>query len=234
MSAGLPAGPSANPAGLAVCFNVPFLEPSTGVFATELWIFNTSSPAGAWVGVQSADIRLQLSFPAADVQLIGIAPDQATPTQQVKVLRYAGQFKQSIRDAHLPVADLHTLLNPSIQLSATNPAGLRLDLPVSAEQPATFVNGVFSTSGAAADQAVDPPTAPRPGSAAAVAAILANIGPAKIPGLTFGIFPLGLIITLFWTGAFIAIVGSGSVYRAKFRSHYRQRVRRQLWNHGSA
>ena len=61
---------SNSPAGISVCYNLPFLDRSTGVFQAELRMYNISTPVDEWQGVVAADIALELSYVAATAQLI--------------------------------------------------------------------------------------------------------------------------------------------------------------------
>lgn len=61
-------GQASNPSGVAVCYNLPFLDNSTGVFQAELRMYNISAPIDPWVGVTSADISMTLSYLGATVQ----------------------------------------------------------------------------------------------------------------------------------------------------------------------
>ena len=61
-------GQASNPSGLAVCYNLPFVDNTTGVFQAELRMYNVSAPVDPWVGVTTADIGLTLSYLGATVQ----------------------------------------------------------------------------------------------------------------------------------------------------------------------
>lgn len=61
-------GQASNPSGIAVCYNVPFLDNKTGVFQAELRMYNVSAPINPWVGVTAADVSMTLSYLGATVQ----------------------------------------------------------------------------------------------------------------------------------------------------------------------
>lgn len=61
-------GQASNPSGIAVCYNVPFLDNRTGVFQAELRMYNVSAPIDPWVGVTTADVSMTLSYLGATVQ----------------------------------------------------------------------------------------------------------------------------------------------------------------------
>lgn len=61
-------GQASNPSGIAVCYNLPFLDNKTGVFQAELRMYNVSAPINPWVGVTAADVSMTLSYLGATVQ----------------------------------------------------------------------------------------------------------------------------------------------------------------------
>lgn len=61
-------GQASNPSGIAVCYNLPFLDNKTGVFQAELRMYNVSAPINPWLGVTAADVSMTLSYLGATVQ----------------------------------------------------------------------------------------------------------------------------------------------------------------------
>lgn len=61
-------GQASNPSGIAVCYNLPFLDNKTGVFQAELRMYNVSAPINPWAGVTAADVSMTLSYLGATVQ----------------------------------------------------------------------------------------------------------------------------------------------------------------------
>lgn len=61
-------GKSSNPAGLAVCYNVPYLDEQKGVFEAELRMFNICSPLDEFVGIAPSDMLVTLSYTGATIQ----------------------------------------------------------------------------------------------------------------------------------------------------------------------
>jgi hypothetical protein len=51
--------------------------------------------------------------------------------------------------------------------------------------------------------------------------------PYVVPGLTLGVMPIGLGVTLVWTAIFLSAVGYGTLSRIRFREQFRRDVRRQ-------
>ena len=60
-------GNAGNPSGMAVCYNVPFLDNSTGVFESEVRLYNVSAPVDAWTGLESNAISISMSYLGASV-----------------------------------------------------------------------------------------------------------------------------------------------------------------------
>lgn len=65
-------GQASNPSGIAVCYNVPFLDNSTGVFQAELRMYNVSAPVDSWQSVTAADVSMTLSYLGATVQAMNM------------------------------------------------------------------------------------------------------------------------------------------------------------------
>lgn len=61
-------GKSSNPAGLAVCYNVPYLDEAKGTFEAELRMYNISTPAGEFVGITPAMMMVTLQYQGATIQ----------------------------------------------------------------------------------------------------------------------------------------------------------------------
>jgi hypothetical protein len=61
-------GQASNAIGLAVCYNLPFLDNTTGVFQAELRMYNISAPINPWDGVTAADISMTMSYRGATLQ----------------------------------------------------------------------------------------------------------------------------------------------------------------------
>src|SRR5438045_6121734 len=60
-------GTATNPAGMAICYNVPFLDNSTGVFQADLRLYQIAEPTGDFVGIPPQNIHLGLSYVGATV-----------------------------------------------------------------------------------------------------------------------------------------------------------------------
>jgi hypothetical protein len=61
------AGRISNPTGMAVCYNLPFYDNTTGVFQADLRLYHMLDPRDEWAGVKSQDINVGLSYVGAAV-----------------------------------------------------------------------------------------------------------------------------------------------------------------------
>jgi len=126
-------GLASNQAGMAVCYNLPFLDPATGVFEAELRMFNVSPPINEWVGVAPLDIMVTLSYLGATVQKANgalqrravddpskLVERQTTMPQQLKVLTYVGQINSNLRGSQM---NLYVHLLHMTMLADTRRAG---------------------------------------------------------------------------------------------------------------
>jgi hypothetical protein len=60
-------GTATNPAGMAICYNLPFLDNSTGVFQADLRLYQIAAPTGDFAGIPSQNIHLGLSYLGATI-----------------------------------------------------------------------------------------------------------------------------------------------------------------------
>ncbi len=114
-------------------------------------------------------------------------------------------------------AQLQPLLVPEIALVATSPGSQEPLRTTLSSTEASFVMGVFSDQSATMTDAE--------AQASAAAAIAAA---APLPGLTLGIVPVGMYITIGWTVLFLGAVGWGTFGRMQFREQYRRRIKRDI------
>ncbi|KAF2456848.1 hypothetical protein BDY21DRAFT_287294 [Lineolata rhizophorae] len=231
-------GEASNPSGMAVCYNLPFLDNETGVFQAELRVYNVSAPIPPWTGVSTQDITVALSYLGATVQNVNgtlqrrdalswpsddklgeLVRKQAASMDEVKVLTYVGQVNSNLMGSAMSNEQLQPLLIPSIVLAATAPDSGEIINTTLSSTEASFVNGVF------ADQATQTLT---PESQISASQAAATATPFVLPGTTFGIFPTGFIVTMIWSVAFVVTVGLGTMGRIQFRDQYRRRVKREV------
>jgi hypothetical protein len=133
-------------------------------------------------------------------------------------------------------------LRPNIDIQAKSPQTGKVLTAQLSNADASFVNGVFSqaavqTSGSGATGATSASGAAAAASQVTTAKLVSTVSIApqailvdpanfRVPGITLGIFPTGLIITSIWCGFFILAVGFGTLGRIQFREQYRRRSKR--------
>ena len=57
-----------SPSGMSMCYNLPFLSNTTGVFEADLRLFTIGPATGAFAGIASKDIAIDVRFAGAQVQ----------------------------------------------------------------------------------------------------------------------------------------------------------------------
>ena len=63
-------GNAGNPSGLAACYNLPYLDNSTGVFQADLRLFTISAPSGSFANIPSQNVMVGLSYVGATVSAV--------------------------------------------------------------------------------------------------------------------------------------------------------------------
>jgi len=63
-------GVANNPSGLAVCYNLPFLDNSTGVFEADLRLYMISAPSGGFANIASSNVQVGLAYDGATVSAV--------------------------------------------------------------------------------------------------------------------------------------------------------------------
>jgi hypothetical protein len=63
-------GVANNPAGMAVCYNIPYLDNSTGVFQADLRLYTIASPTGDFANIASQNVQVGLSYVGATVSAV--------------------------------------------------------------------------------------------------------------------------------------------------------------------
>jgi hypothetical protein len=240
-------GKASNPSGIAVCYNLPFLDNSTGIFQAELRMYNVSAPIDPWQSVTLSDVSMTLSYLGATVQAMGTMDANGTmsnlaaaklpararseagtlvgrqtisTTTELKVLMYVGRINSNLLGPALAEESLQRLLVPQIDLVARNPTTGKDVATTLSNKDASFVNGVFASK--AADNA---PSNADPTAAAAATSAVFLAAPFVVPGTALAFFPVGLVVTSIWALFFILAVGLGTFGRIQFRDQYRRRIR---------
>ncbi|KFY51455.1 hypothetical protein V496_08835 [Pseudogymnoascus sp. VKM F-4515 (FW-2607)] len=222
-----------SPSGMSMCYNLPFLDNSTGVFQADLRLFSIGPATGAFAGVAPADVSIDVRFAGAQVQPVPVTDLVARPSVAARGLppswppskrgflakraqnpvmsqsfAFVGQINPELQNANLNSSALQAILIPIVTLSVANPAA---NSSLSSLE-ATFVAGLFS----------DQPHTMATISAVGVIADVAFV----LPGTQILIFPIGGIITGSWAVLFIGVIAWGTVGRMRFRENYRRRLAR--------
>lgn len=71
-------GVSSNPSGMAVCYNLPSLDNTTGVFQADLKLYMIAAPTGAFANIASTNVQVGLSYNGATVSAV----DASTMTRR--------------------------------------------------------------------------------------------------------------------------------------------------------
>ncbi|EGZ72737.1 hypothetical protein NEUTE2DRAFT_85206 [Neurospora tetrasperma FGSC 2509] len=224
---------ASNPSGTCVCYNLPALDNSTGVFEADLRLFRISDARDSFAGIAPEKISVGLRFTGANVgaanpdqpaanklaarqTIVQDLPSNGDPTLLQQYL-LVGKIDADKMTGQMTMAQLQHLLLPIVTLSGVNPQGAAVSTNISSNE-AAFVAGVFSKEVVLSDfnraqLAVEDEIARlKNGTTAFV-----------LPGVQIMIFPVGLVITSVWLAIAIAAYGYGTFVRYNFAVQYKQR-----------
>ncbi|KAI9681599.1 MAG: hypothetical protein M1829_000796 [Trizodia sp. TS-e1964] len=205
-----------NPAGMAVCYNMPYLNISSGTFQASLLLYRISPATGDWANVTTKDLNLDLTYSSASVSPAnstnstnstststrrGLIARQSFQLERLESFLFTGQLNQSLLTPNMSTTSLQFLLTPTVTLVAPSPSGGNLSVSLSARD-AFFIYGALAT-----------PADPTPTEFV-------------LPGTRVAIFPVGAVITGIWATLGIGAVGWGTWQRYRFREQYRRRMKR--------
>jgi len=63
-------GNAGNPSGMAACYNLPYLDNTTGVFQADLRLYTISAPSGSFANIPTQNVQVGLSYVGATVSAI--------------------------------------------------------------------------------------------------------------------------------------------------------------------
>jgi len=63
-------GKASNDAGMAVCYNIPLLNSTTGAFQADLRLFKVAEPTGQFANIPAQNVQVGLTYIGAQVQPI--------------------------------------------------------------------------------------------------------------------------------------------------------------------
>jgi hypothetical protein len=93
-------GVASNPSGLAVCYNLPFLDNTTGVFEADLRLYQIAPPTGGFANIASSNVQVGLAYDATS--LISWPRDEegvqrrATAPTLVQSYAFVGQINKDL------------------------------------------------------------------------------------------------------------------------------------------
>jgi hypothetical protein len=113
-------GVASNPSGMAVCYNLPFLDNSTGVFQADLRLYTVSAPTGDFANIATHNVHVGLAYNGAtvstvnssslktrgkDISLIswprGVEKRQAPAPTMAQSYAFVGQINKNLLTANM-------------------------------------------------------------------------------------------------------------------------------------
>lgn len=249
-------GNASNPSGMAACYNLPYLDNSTGVFQADLRLFTISAPSGDFATIPTQNVMVGLSYVGATVSAVnasslkrrrdlvsliswprsenGMRKRQAAVPTIAQSYAFVGQIN---KDLLTPNIDTYVYHPPRPRTYKANHCSATLEkllIPTvtltGMESNGQMVNTSLSGSEATFVSGVFAKAATTVTKSVVQSPIqtlvVASNAPFVLPGLNILIFPIGGIITGIWAILFIAAVGYGTVGRIQFRDQYRRRSAR--------
>lgn len=67
-------GQATNPSGMAVCYNLPMLDNTTGVFQADLRLFMVGPPTGTFANIAAQNVNVGLAYNGATVSAVNKGP----------------------------------------------------------------------------------------------------------------------------------------------------------------
>lgn len=218
---------ASNPSGTAVCYNIPSLDTNTGTFMADLRLFQVSLATGDFTTIPQQNIQVELQYNGASVSPVSssqvntrdLGRREVNPSP-LQTYMFVGQIDQAQLAQPMTMGVLEALIMPTVSLKGVNSAGNTITTNVSSNE-AAFVNGVFSKEIIMSDLAL---------AQLAVNDELAGLRNGTVafllPGVNILIFPVGLVVTSFWSLIGFAAYGYGTFQRINYRESYRSRKAR--------
>lgn len=197
----------ANPAGIAVCYNIATFDRTKWTFLADLKLFKVSAPDKDWEAI-GTDVQVGIIYKAAGAKEMPFGNATVVVTdgpQFVKEFYIGGQVFQSFQRQNLSDAEMRQILTPDIDVIATKKDGTQLRTPVTTHE-AMFITGQFAVA-APQQSSVPSPTKQE-----------------LFPGTKIAIMPIGLIFYSTYMFIGVSIVMYGTFERRNFRDQYRERV----------
>ncbi|KAI6785537.1 uncharacterized protein J7T54_007180 [Emericellopsis cladophorae] len=222
-----------SPSGMSICFNLPSLNTTSGVFEADLRLYKVTEPRDAWEGIEPGDVDVNVGFANARVrnvteqEIMGIgmvgelqARQADDRVQELQRYMLVGQVQGDKLDANMTMSAIEALLMPTLSLTALSPQSSDNLTTLLSPNEASFITGVFSDLTPQSSFSL---------AQAAVSSSLALLDEGEVafilPGTQILIFPIGLIITGTWALLGVGVYAFGTVERWRFRESYRERVK---------
>lgn len=218
-----------NPAGFGACYNILSYDAKNKNFEADLRLYQMFNTSGAFAGLQANEIQIGLMYPSSTTfqPLTSLRRTKRSlegrEANMAEIQQYSlvGNFQSNLDMTKLNDTQVMSLMWPDIKLNAVDSEQKIISGNITANDGAWFVTGKFSgefktglVTAAVAKQAI---------TAAA---------PFVLPGTSFGIFPVGFIVTMSWTVLFFVAYGFGTLGRIKYRDAYRKRKAAQAGRTG--
>ncbi|TWU79096.1 hypothetical protein ED733_008715 [Metarhizium rileyi] len=226
---------STNPSGKCICYNLPTLDVTTGVFEAELRLYRISDPRDAFASIPQENIKVSVAYQGAsvspitpeEVMLMGnvrnetrlVSPREVDGGPNlVQTYLFVGQIDKARIAENMSMAAFEAVLIPTFTLTASNATGGSVQTNLSMNE-ASFLTGVFSKSVVLSDHA------------AAEAAVTSQLDLLHngtiafiLPGTQIMIFPIGAIITSVWLALGLVAYGWGTYERMNHVEMHKQRL----------
>lgn len=223
---------ASNPSGTGTCYNLPFLDRTTGTFEADLRLYKVSEPSGRWADIPPQDIEVSLAFrgsAASPVEATSItgggrpsrAKRQSSNGANIELLQtymFVGQVDTDHMDDEMTSAKFEALVMPVLTLTTVTAAGDRVSTNVSSNE-AAFLTGIFSDEENLSEFAL-------------AQRVIANLTDGLengqvafvLPGVQIMIFPVGMIITGVWMIIGFLAYGFGTYERITYAESFKKRT----------
>ena len=81
-------GVASNPSGMAVCYNLPFLDNSTGVFQADLRLYTVSPPTGDFANIATQNVQVGLAYNGATVSAVNSSSLKARAADDISLISW--------------------------------------------------------------------------------------------------------------------------------------------------
>jgi hypothetical protein len=208
-----------NQAGITACYNILKHNVEERVFEADLRLYLAGQASGAFSDIVPGDMMIGVTYPPSTTfeslmkRSLRIVARQTSGMSEMQQYSLRGHFGETMEIEKLNQTELMSLMVPEISINAVSAADQKpITTNISSTEMAYFVvgnfQGQFTRSVLSSEM-----------QKAAITASTKFI----LPGTTFGIFPVGLIVTSVWMVLFCVAFGAGTLGRLRHRKVYRAR-----------